>query len=455
MNRREALGTLAGAAVMGRAQNRNRPNLVFILVDDLRFDALSVMGHPFVKTPHIDRIAREGVIFKNAFVTTPLCSPSRASYLTGRYVRSHGVKGNGDSAELSHKLITFPRLLHDAGYETAYIGKWHMGNDDFPRPGIDRWVSFRGQGRYEDPPLNVDGQRVEKKGYMTDLLSDYAVEFLGNQRSKPFCLYLAHKAVHGPFTPAGRHANLFSGNPVVRAQNAKDDLDGKPMLKRPLPAPSVPNKKGNPNNQRGPGDEVIRNQMRCLTAIDEGVGRMLQTLEQTKQLDNTMIVFTSDNGFFWGEHGLGDKRAAYEESIRIPMFVRYPKAVKAGTSVEEMVLNIDIAPTFLQMAGVPAPKQMQGRSMAPLLGGRTKGWRTHILCEYVMEAQFARIASWEAVRTSRWKYIHYPDLMNMDELYDLQSDAGELVNRIGLPVAKQITATLRKELGRYRREIQP
>src|SRR5258708_4392984 len=178
MNRRQVLSTLMGAAAQAAAQRVARPNLLFILVDDQRYDALGCLGHPFLKTPNIDRIAREGAIFKNMFVTTPLCSPSRASFLTGRYVRSHGVRNNGDNAALSHQLITFPRLLHDAGYESACIGKWHMGTDDTPRPGIDRGVSFKGQGQYEDPPLNVDGERITKPGYITDILTDYSIEFI-------------------------------------------------------------------------------------------------------------------------------------------------------------------------------------------------------------------------------------------------------------------------------------
>ncbi|MBI3684637.1 MAG: sulfatase [Acidobacteria bacterium] len=451
MRRREALGALAGAAAPAAAKTQ-RPNLVFILVDDLRFDALGYAGHPFVKTPNIDRIAREGARFRNAFVTTPLCSPSRASFLTGQYVRTHRVINNQDNAALSHRLVAFPRLLHDAGYETAYVGKWHMGTDDSPRPGFDRWVSFRGQGQYENPALNVDGRQLQRQGYMTDLLADYAVEFLRKERSKPFCLYLAHKAVHGPFTPAPRHASLYADQPVRRAANASDNLDGKPMLRRPLEE-AASKKKGGGGGSGGPSDEIVRNQMRCLIAIDEGVGRMLEGLQQTKALENTVIIVTSDNGYFWGEHGLGDKRAAYEESIRIPMAARYPRLIKGSRLIDEMALNIDIAPTMLELAGVPVPRQMQGRSLVPVLEGKARSWRNSFLCEYFMEQQYARIASWEAVRTRRWKYIRYPELRDMDEIYDLQSDPGELRNRIQDAGAQGIRESLRKELDTYRKEI--
>jgi N-acetylglucosamine-6-sulfatase len=309
------------------------------------------------------------LLFRNAFVTTPLCSPSRASFLTGQYAHQHNIVGNEKPrvyGPLSFELTTFPMLLQRAGYETAYVGKWHMGINDAPRAGFDRWVSFRGQGFYDDPPLNVDGKREKAKGYMTDLLSDYAVEFVEQQRAKPFMLYLAHKAVHGPFTPAERHKDLFADQAIERAPNAKDMLEGKPMLRRRVGERTAARPGG------GPSDELIKNQMRCLTAIDEGVGRVLKALEETGQLDETIIIFTSDNGYFWGEHGLGDKRAAYEESIRVPLLVRYPKMIEAGTTRDQMALNVDIAPTLLELADAPIPKEMHGRTLAPHKKGKKK-----------------------------------------------------------------------------------
>jgi len=429
-------------AVAPRVLPKERPNIVFILMDDLRWDALGCTGHPFVKTPSVDRLAREGALFRNFFVTTPLCSPSRGTFLTGRYVHSHGVRGNSDNNALSHQLITFPRLLHDAGYQTAYIGKWHMGNDDSPRPGFDRWVSFKGQGVYIDPQINIDGRTEKKTGYITDLLSDFAVEFVRKPHDKPFALYLAHKAVHGPFTPAERHKDLYSGDTIPRSPNVQDDLQGKPALTRPVET--------KPAAQQGAasGDELVRNQLRALTAVDEGVGRILQALEETGQLDRTMVVFTSDNGYFWREHSLGDKRWAYEESLRDPLVIRYPKLIKAGTRISEDALNVDLAPTFLALAGVPAPQNLHGRSLLPLFQGKTKGWRTSSLFEYFAEANFPRTPSWQAVRTSHWKYIHYPDLRDMDELYDLRADPYEMKNRIGDPAAAAALKEMQKELQR-------
>jgi arylsulfatase A-like enzyme len=449
-----ALLLLNPSTAIARGKIADRPNVVFILVDDLRWDALGVAGHPYVKTPNIDRIAKEGLTFRNAFVTTPLCSPSRASFLTGQYVHKHHIVGNEKPqayGPLSFKLTTFPMLLQRAGYETAYVGKWHMGNDDAPRPGFDRWVSFKGQGVYHDPPLNIDGRQERAAGYMTDLLSDYAVEFVKRRRAKPFMLYLAHKAIHGPFTPAERHKDLYADQAVRRAPNAADTLEGKPMLRRTVADKPAARPGG------GPNDEVIKNQMRCLTAIDEGVGRLLKALEETKQLGDTVVVFTSDNGYFWGEHGLGDKRAAYEESIRVPLFVRYPKLIKssgAGVTRDQAALNIDIAPTLLELAGAPIPRGMHGRSLAPLFKSNSGKWRDALLAEYFAEERYPNIASWQAVRTARWKYVHYTELDGADELYDLKADPGEMKNLIADPGARPALNEMKLALQRLLRETQ-
>jgi N-acetylglucosamine-6-sulfatase len=434
ISRREIL---MGAAAAAAPAAESRPNFLFILIDDLRFDALHLTGHSFAQTPNIDRIGREGMIFRNAFVTTPLCSPSRASFLTGQYVHTHGILDNTERGETSHRLVTFPRLLRDAGYETAYIGKWHMGRDDTPRPGFDRWVSFPGQGQFIDPAMNLDGERIKASGYMTDLLTDHAVEFLRRKRDRPFCAYLAHKAVHGPFTPAERHKTLYSGETIRRAANAKDDRAGKPALRRVEDA-----------RQSGPSDEVILNQLRCLKSIDEGVGRLLNTLRDTGQLDNTLVLFTSDNGYFWGEHGLGDKRASYEEAIRIPMLARYPRLMKAGAEATAAALNIDIAPTFLELARVKAPAAIEGRSLVPVMRGNAKNWRRSFVVEYFEEKQFPRIAGYKCVRTERWKYTRFNELQGMDELYDLKADPQEMNNRINDPAAAGALREMKAELDR-------
>jgi N-acetylglucosamine-6-sulfatase len=440
-----------------------RPNIVFILIDDLRWDELGIAGHPFIKTPHIDRIAREGARFRNAFMTTPLCSPSRASFLTGQYAHTHGITDNTDRSAASHKIVTWPRLLHDAGYATAFIGKWHMGNDDKPRPGFDRWVSFKGQGTYHNPPINEDGKSVQPSGYITDILSNYAVDFIRRRHDKPFLVWLAHKAIHPEamqnndgsvdlskselFIPAERHQNLYAGQTIPHRPNYGRAPEVKPALQRqigklpPLGAATVTS------------NEAILGRQRSLAAIEEGVGEILKTLKETGQLDNTVIVFTSDNGYFYGEHGLSvERRLAYEEAIRMPLLVRYPKAIKAGAVRDEFALNLDLAPTLLELAGVAVPNTMQGRSLVPLLTGKRTAWRNSFLIEYYTDTVFPRVLQmgYKAVRNQRWKYIHYLELDGMDELYDLKADPYEMKNLLHQPGAAKTLAAMKQELERLR-----
>jgi N-acetylglucosamine-6-sulfatase len=296
-----------------------RPNIVFVLVDDLRWDELGATGHPFAQTPNVDRLAREGVLFQNAFATTPLCSPSRASFLTGLHTHSHGILDNVDRSPLSHRLTTWPRLLHDSGYQTAFIGKWHMGVDDSPRPGFDHWVSFPGQGESIDPLLNENGKTARVQGYITDILTQRAVDVIRRPRKNPLCLYLAHKAIHptitqnadgsvsgfgtaDEFVVAPRHKSLYENNAIPRRRNYQVPPRNKPALLQKLEgvAPLSP--------ATATDDATIRNRMRMTKAIDEGVGAMVEALRATGQLDNTMFVFTSDHGYFYGEHCLNPER---------------------------------------------------------------------------------------------------------------------------------------------------
>jgi N-acetylglucosamine-6-sulfatase len=437
---------VAGGAVLAGGAARaatTRPNIVVVLMDDLRWDELHCTGHPFALTPNIDRLAGEGVTFRNAFVTSPLCSPSRACFLTGQYAHHHGITDNTDRSPASHRLQTVPRILQTSGYETAFIGKWHMGVDDSPRPGFDRWVGFPGQGTYFDPVLNVDGQRVKRPGFTTDLLTEYAVDLIRKPRQKPFCLWLPHKSVHpeiqqmadgsisdpngGLFIPASRHKSLFAAAPVTRRPNAGKAPVGKPALERKIGQlpPLGPT--------TGTDDETIRNRARMLKSVDEGVGQLRAALEQAGQLDNTVFVFTSDEGYFFGEHGLSiERRLAYEESIRIPMIIRYPKRIRAGSRIDEMALGIDLAPTLLELAGAKTVAPMDGRSLVPLLERRPTAWRKSFLIEYFSDRTMERMANmgYQAVRTTRWKYIHYRELEGADELYDLQSDPYEMKNLI-------------------------
>lgn len=460
MKRREFLAAAALSGVAARAA-ATRPNIVVVLMDDLRWDELHCTGHPFALTPNIDRLASEGVTFSNAFVTSPLCSPSRACFLTGQYAHAHGITDNTDRSPASHRLQTFPRALKANGYETAFIGKWHMGVDDTPRPGFDHWVGFPGQGTYFDPTLNVNGRHVQEKGFTTDILTSYAVDLLSRPRSNPLCLWLPHKAVHpeltqfadgsvsdpnaGLFVPAERHKNLFARMPVPRRPNSGKAPVGKPALERrignlPPLGPAT-----------GTDDETIRNRARMLKSVDEGVGQMRAALERTGQLDNTVFVFTSDEGYFFGEHGLSiERRLAYEESIRIPMIIRYPKLIRPRSRIDAMALGIDLAPTLLEFADTKPAAPMHGRSLMPLLEGRKTPWRSSFLIEYFSDRTMQRMLNmgYQAVRTERWKYIHYTELDGSDELYDLQRDRYEMRNLIADASARGTLESLRVELQR-------
>ena len=457
---------LASMSLARPQRQQSRPNIIFILVDDLRWDELGITGHPFLKTPHIDRIGGEGALFRDAFLTTPLCSPSRASFLTGQYAHTHGITDNVDRSVASHKLITFPLLLQQAGYATAFIGKWHMGNDDSPRPGFDRWVSFKGQGSYINPEINEDGKDVNARGYITDLLTGYAVDFIKRRYEKPFLVYLAHKAIHPEvmqhgdgsvnladaerFIPAERHSKLFVGKKIPRRPSAMRAPVGKPALQRTIGdlPPLGP--------KTATSDEVVLGRLRSLMAIEEGVGGILKALQETNQLENTVIVFAGDNGYFYGEHGLSvERRLAYEESIRMPLLVRYPRVINAGTVRNELALNIDIAPTLLELAGISPLANADGRSLVPLLKGSGGELRGSFLIEYYSDKVFPRInkMGYKAIRTERWKYIHYVELDGMDELYDLKSDPYEMTNVITRRDAARTLEDLKRELETFLKKI--
>jgi len=440
-----------------------RPNFVIILVDDLRWDDLAIAGHPFVETPTIDRMAREGVRFLNAFATTPLCSPSRASILTGQYAHTHGIIDNTARDAASHRLGTFAIPLQQAGYRTGFFGKWHMGNDDSPRPGFSHWVALRGQGEALDPQFNVNGTRARETGYVTDLLTDHAIRFIRQSGKDPFLVFLAHKALHPNFVqnddgstgavpgqregfvPAPRHQGRYAEAPVPRRPNAGRLPVRKPALLRPLegvpplgPATATP-------------DRDIRARLEMLLAVDESLERIVATLKEGGSLDRTVVIVTSDHGYFYGEHDLNEeRRLAYEETARIPLIVRYPAIVPAGSTPAELVQTIDLAPTVLELAAVTDPTPREGRSLVPLLRGERPSWRTSLLIEYYSDTVFPRIRNmaYQAVRTERYKYIRYLELDGMDEMFDLQTDPYELDNLIDSGRGREMLPALRAELAR-------
>ncbi len=440
-------------------ERRKRPNIVVILVDDMRWDEYGEAGHNYLKTPNIDRMAKEGASFVNAYATTPLCSPSRASFLTGQYAHTNGIIDNTSRIEQSHGLNTFPKQLHKSGYATAFIGKWHMGNDDSKRPGFDYWVSLKGQGEAIDPALNINGKQQIVKGYVTDILIDHSLRFINQERNQPFLLYLAHKALHpnviqhddgqvvnigeGDFIPAERHLGKYEAAVFNRRPNYNIPPLDKPALMRKI--------EGVPplSTETSTTEKTIRARSEMLMAVDEGLGLILKALEDKGESDNTIVVFTSDHGYWYGEHCLDlERRLAYEEAIRIPMLVRYPPLVKAGMKPKQMVLSIDLAPTLLDIAGETPGTHLQGKSWVPIFTEKVNAWRSSILVEYYSDSVFPRIfkMGYKAVRDNRYKYIHYMDLQGMNELYDLTNDPYELQNLVASPDYARTLKKMKKEL---------
>jgi arylsulfatase A-like enzyme len=455
--------------------SRKKPNLLVIIVDDLRFDEFGTGGHPYMKTPHIDRIAHEGALFERAFHTTPICSPNRASILTGQYASRHGIIDNVARDLASHRLPNFHLELQKLGYETAHIGKWHMGNDGKPRPGYDYWVAYDGHGRLNDPKLNQNGRYVQRKGYITDIMNGMAVDWIKRKHNKPWSLWFAHKAVHpdaeqaadGSFrmdgyVPAKRHENLYRGCVFPKKPNMQKPaqfLKQKPAWAEAVALRKTPASKVMHDAIHSGKQEEIRLRAAMMASVDEGIGMIFKALEETGQLDNTMILFMGDNGYFFGEHGIGpERRFAYEEGIRSPLTVRYPKMVKAGSRVKPLVILQDLAPTLIEMAGGKPGRQIQGRSLVPLLKGRRAGWRKSIFVEYWAENAYPWLVamSYKAVRTDRYKYIHWINRARngeLDELYDLEKDPYELVNLAHKPSAKAVKARMHRELRKLAADV--
>ncbi len=460
---------------------KRKPNILIVLIDDLRFDELGICGHPYMKTPHIDRIGHEGAMFTSAFHTTPLCSPNRASILTGQYASRHGIIDNVARDAHSHRLSNYHVILQRLGYETAHVGKWHMGNSGGPRPGYDKWVSFPGHGSIIDPILNIDGDEKKHTGYITDLLNGHAVDFLRQKRDKPFALFFAHKAVHpdayqapdgtidftdGGYRPAPRHADLYKGAHFPRRPNvlpAAKVVKDKPAWTEALSLRTNEASRKLLDGILAGTDEEIRLRAAMMASVDEGMGDVFKALEDSGELDNTFILFLGDNGYFFGEHGLGpERRFAYEEGIKSPFLIRYPAWFKPGTVNDELVAALDIAPTVIDLAGGKAADRetMQGLSLRPLAkaskplakGGKLKGWRKSLMCEYFSENAMPWLIgmSYKAIRTRRYKYIHWTqkslDGVACDELYDLKKDPYEMHNLMGKRPPRSLVARLRKQL---------
>jgi N-acetylglucosamine-6-sulfatase len=439
----------AGGAAK-RIPNTKPRNIIFILTDDHRYDAMGFLkGQSWLETPQLDSLARDGVHFQNAFVTTSLCSPSRASILTGRYAHQHGIVDNNTAIPPGTRF--FPQLLQGAGYQTAFIGKWHMGGEsDAPQRGFNRWVSFRGQGSYlpERNGLNVDGKRVPQKGYITDELTDYALDWLkARKQNEPYFLYLSHKAVHADFVPPEKYKGRYKDRQFVYPKSmAKPD---EPNQHRPV---WTQNQRNSWHGVEYPyhsdlniGD-YYKQYMETLAGVDDSTGRVLDELRRRGELDSTLVVYMGDNGFAFGEHGLIDKRTAYEESMRVPLLARCPELFKGGQTVSNVVANVDLMPTFLQAAGLEAPSECVGASWLPLTTGHSTPWRKELMYEYYWERNYPQTPTTHALRGDRYKFIRYHGVWDIDELYDLQEDPAELRNLIYSPEHQTIAQQMRAKL---------
>jgi arylsulfatase A-like enzyme len=453
-------------------------NVIFILTDDHRYDFMGFTGKvPWLKTPNMDRLAKEGAYFRNTFVTTALCSPSRASILTGLFSHTHTVVDN--HAPDPPNLIFFPQYLQQAGYQTSFFGKWHMGGEsDDPRPGFNHWESFKGQGDYYNPTLNINGKQVAymDSTYVTDVLTEHALDWLGNRKKdQPFFLYLSHKAVHANFSPARRHAGTYANEPIslppsfrtsdtqVKGKRSTNlSIDREPIRKDPYHDEEYYGKGRTPDWQKMQRESwhgvdhmfygtidfagFYRRYCETLLGVDESVGALLNYLDREGLTESTLVIYMGDNGFSFGEHGLIDKRHFYEESAKVPFLIRCPELFSGNRTMEPMIQNIDVAPTILEVAGIQKPEQMPGNSILPLLSGKEVVWRDKIFYEYYWEYDYPQTPTMHGVRTNRYKLIRYHGIWDTNELYDLQEDPDEMNNLIASPEHQALIEELTGEI---------
>lgn len=447
-----------GAA--GAPQGLQRPNILYIMADDHAAHAITAYGSRINRTPQIDRIAREGMRFDNCFVTNSICTPSRAAILTGKYSHLNGVPvfNRFDGSQ-----PTLAKYLQAAGYHTGMIGKWHLGSDP---TGFDYWNILPGQGLYHQPVFIDMGQRKKHQGYVTDLITDFSLEFLKRRpKDKPFFLMCHHKAPHRNWQPDEKHAKQFENAKIPEPETFHDDYatrsdaareaamridrDLTPTdYKKPLPEGLSELQIKQWKYQR-----YMQDYLACVASIDENVGRLLDYLDAEGLAENTIVIYTSDQGFFLGDHNWYDKRFMYEESLRMPFLMRWPARIKPGTVSEGMILNVDFAPTLLAAAGLRVPADMQGRSFLPLLSGQTpKDWRTSMYYRYYHYPQHHRVQPHYGLRTTRYKLIYFNKL-DQWELFDLQKDPRELKNVYGDPAYAETLKQLKDELYRLKKEL--
>jgi arylsulfatase A-like enzyme len=445
------------------------PNILFIMSDDHAAHAMSCYGSRINVTPNLDRIAGEGMRFDNCFCTNSICTPSRASILTGTYNHVNGATTL--ATPLDGRQQTFPKLLQAAGYQTAVIGKWHLGHGgNYDPQGFDFWSVLPDQGLYYDPRfLEADGEHIYP-GYATDIITERSLEWLAaRDRRRPFCLLVHHKAPHLSWEPAARHAALYADHDIPLPDTFDDDYRQRAHaaaaatmriehdltsedLKAPVPPELAPAEAKQWMYQR-----YIKDYLRCVAAVDEGVGRLLDFLDDQGLTEDTIVVYTSDQGFFLGDHGWYDKRFMYEESLRMPFVMRYPREIAPGSTSSDMLLNVDFGPTFLDCAGLEIPPEMQGTSFRPLLhGDLPEGWQTSMYYRYWMHAGQHNVCAHYGIRTLRHKLIYYyGDALGQPEweLFDLESDPYELHNVYDDPAYADVVCDLRRELRRLQEKV--
>jgi arylsulfatase A-like enzyme len=478
-----------------------RPNIVIIYADDHATAAIGAYGAAHAPTPNLDRLASQGVLFESAFCTNGICAPARAVVLTGKHSHLNGVRDNGDKFDGSQ--ATFPTLLQAAGYQTALFGKWHLKTDP---TGFERWEILPGQGDYYAPDFVTPAGKSRRSGYVTEVTTDLSLEWLERSRDNdgPFLLMIQHKAPHRSWMPGPAQVGMFNDVTMPEPATLLDDYVGRGMPARmqemtianhmhlayDLKVPPLPGEEPDSmgrwaaslldrmdNGQRlvweaafepgnvafrkaaPTGDELVRwkyqryikNYLSCIAAVDESVGRVMDYLDENGLAENTIVVYTSDQGFFLGEHGWYDKRFMYEPALRLPLIVRWPGVTPEGLRDQHLVQNLDLAPTFLDVADVPIPGDVQGTSLVPLLAGQHAGWRRSIYYEYFEEGIHA-VQPHYGVRTERYKLMHFPALDEW-ELYDLERDPEELTSVHDDASYQVVRDELGSELTRLRREL--
>lgn len=460
--------------------DKYQPNIVFIMSDDHASHAMSCYDSKINETPNLDRIANEGMRFDNCFCTNSICTPSRASILTGTYNHKNGVKTLGD--EIDGRQTTLQKLMKNEGYQTAMIGKWHLGEGGYADPiGFDYWNVFPGQGEYHNPVMYDMGKEKTFKGYATDIVTDMSIDWIKERNvEKPFMLMLHHKAPHRPWDPDEKHMHMYENVDIPEPPTFHDNYENRSeaakearmRIESDLTERDVKEKP--PENLSA--DELkswyyqryIKDYLRCVASIDDNVGRLLDFLDEEELAEDTIVVYTSDQGFFLGDHGWYDKRFMYEESLRMPFIIRYPKSIEPGSVTKDFALNVDFPETFLDYAGAKIPEDMQGSSLRPVLEGNTPDdWQTSMYYRYWEHLSYEhRVGAHYGIRTHRYKLIYYYGeslgAANAEnefrqpewELFDLETDSYELKNVYEDPSYFQVVKELKQELSKLKNKLE-